>query len=56
MMPVRNLAKVRDAFSESNLPILVDILEWTQIPDSFREEIERAKVVISPPDVRWLLM
>ena len=56
MLPVRNRGEVRDAFSESNLPILVDILDWTQIPDSFREEIERAKVVIFPPDVGWLMM
>ncbi len=42
---MHNLDEVRDAFSESNLPILVDILDWAGIPDSFREEIERAGVV-----------
>lgn len=52
MLPVRNLGEVRDAFTESNLPILIDILDWAQIPDSFREEIERAGVVIFPGDVR----
>lgn len=46
MLPVRNLAEIRDAFSESRLPILVDILDWAQIPDSFREEIERVGVVV----------
>ena len=40
------------AFSESNLPILVDIQDWARIPDSFREEIERTGVVIFPGDVR----
>jgi predicted nucleotidyltransferase len=44
---VQNLVEVREAFSESNLPILVDILDWSQIPDSFREEIERSGIVIS---------
>ncbi|MBV5339289.1 MAG: nucleotidyltransferase domain-containing protein [Deltaproteobacteria bacterium] len=48
IMPVRNLAEVRDAFSESNIPILVDILDWARIPDSFREEIERVGVVVFP--------
>jgi len=43
-----NLAEVRDAFSESNIPVLVDILDWAQIPDSFREEIEQSGVVIYP--------
>lgn len=46
MLPVRNLGAVRDAFSESNLPILVDILDWAQIPDRFREEIKLTGVVI----------
>ena len=48
LLPVRNLGTVRDAFSESNLPILVDILDWARIPDSFRKEIERTGVVIFP--------
>ncbi|HIJ96456.1 MAG TPA: nucleotidyltransferase domain-containing protein [Desulfuromonadales bacterium] len=47
-LPVQNLAEVRDAFSESNLPILVDILDWSQVPDSFRQEIERVGVVAFP--------
>lgn len=51
LLPVQNLAEVRDAFSESRLPILVDILDWAQIPDSFREEIERVGVVVFSGDV-----
>jgi predicted nucleotidyltransferase len=43
-----NLGKVREAFSESNVPILIDILDWAQIPDSFKGEIERTGVVIFP--------
>ena len=52
MMPLRNLGEVRDAFSESDLPILVGIQDWARIPDSFREEIERTGVVILSGDVR----
>jgi len=48
LLTVRNLGNVRDAFSESNLPILVDILDWARIPGSFREEIERTGVVVFP--------
>ena len=51
-LSVRNLGRVRDAFTESALPILVDILDWSQIPDSFRDEISRTGVVIFPGDVK----
>lgn len=54
MLAVHNLGKVRDAFSESNLPILVDIQDWARIPDSFRGEIERTGVVIFPPDCQTI--
>ena len=47
-LPAGNLGVVRDAFSESNLPILVDILDWARLPDGFREEIERTGVVVFP--------
>lgn len=43
--PLPEVARLRDAFSESNLPILVDILDWAQIPDSFRREIIRCGTV-----------
>ncbi|WP_298266416.1 nucleotidyltransferase domain-containing protein [Geobacter sp.] len=33
------LNELRRAFSESNLPILVDILDWAAIPEEFRAEI-----------------
>lgn len=48
LLPAGNLGAVREAFSESNLPILVDIQDWSRIPDSFREEIERTGVVVFP--------
>ena len=51
MIPVHNLGEFRDAFSESNLPILVDILDWARIPDSFREEIERVGGVVFAGEV-----
>jgi len=51
LLPVRNLGEVRNDFSESNLPILVDILDWARITDSFWEEIERVGVVVRSGDV-----
>ena len=40
------LDELKEAFSESNLPIRVDIMDWTRIPESFHREIERAHVVV----------
>ena len=40
------LGELRDALSESDLPMLVDVHDWARIPDSFRRQIEQAHVVI----------
>jgi predicted nucleotidyltransferase len=40
------IAALREAFSESNLPILVDVLDWAHIPEAFREEIIRHHEVV----------
>lgn len=43
-----NLHALREAFSESNLPFSVDVLDWAQIPDSFQQEIQKKYVVLYP--------
>ena len=40
------LYDLKEAFTESNLPIRVDIMDWARIPVSFHREIERAHVVV----------
>jgi uncharacterized protein len=40
-IPVNTLIQLRNAFSESNIPILIEILDWARIPESFREEIQQ---------------
>lgn len=42
------LGDLRDAFSDSNLPIIVQILDWDEIPESFREEINTCYVELQP--------
>lgn len=37
---------VVEAFRESNLPFLVDVHDWSALPDTFRSEIERNYVVL----------
>ena len=44
--PQESLAGLRAAFSESDLPILIDIFDWARLPEEFRREIERAHVAV----------
>lgn len=41
--------ELKEALSESQIPLLVDVLDWARIPESFREEIVKAYVVIQTP-------
>lgn len=43
------MGRLREALSESSLPILVDVLDWARIPESFRTEIGRSHVVLHSP-------
>jgi len=43
------LSALRAAFSESDLPILVDILNWDDIPANFKDEIEKRHIVLQEP-------
>ena len=43
--PFKNLHQLRDALTESNLPILVEVHDWARLPETFRHEIERQSVV-----------
>lgn len=47
---ITGLHKFKDALSESNLPILVDALDWSKIPQSFQQEILLNHIVIWPAD------
>ena len=40
------LAALREAFSESDLPWKVDIVDWVSISDAFRHLIESDKVLL----------
>lgn len=40
---------LQEALSESNLPIRVEIVDWSRIPASFHREIEQAYVVVQVP-------
>ncbi len=42
----RTLGTLRDLFSSSDLPYKVDVLDWSRIDPSFREIVQKDKIVI----------
>ena len=42
----QTLGALRDAFSESNLPYKVDVVDWAKIGETFREIIRKNEIVI----------
>jgi len=44
------MARLREAFEESNLPFRVDIFDWNRLPESFRINIEKKYVVLQEAD------
>ena len=43
----QQVAILREAFEESDLPFRVDVLVWDEIPASFQREIERNSVALT---------
>ncbi|MBV8802119.1 MAG: nucleotidyltransferase domain-containing protein [Gammaproteobacteria bacterium] len=43
------ISTLREVFTDSELPILVDILDWNTIPDSFKQEINKEHFVLQNP-------
>ena len=44
--PYETSARLRYAFSESDIPYTVDVVDWATTSESFRKIIERDKVVV----------
>jgi predicted nucleotidyltransferase len=42
----QKLYRLEDAFSQSNLPFRVDVLDWQRISSAFQQVIERAYVLV----------
>ena len=40
-LDILTLVDLKEAFQNSNIPILVDIRDWARIPNYFKEEIEK---------------
>ncbi len=44
--PLATLSELQETLVESPLPMLVQVMDWARIPESFKEEIRRGYVVI----------
>jgi predicted nucleotidyltransferase len=38
----------RDAFSESDLPIMIDLVDWQDLPATLRDHVRATGVVLQP--------
>ena len=47
---VNVISRLRDAFDESDLPIIVDIHDWARLPEAYHEEIQRNYYVLTQPE------
>ena len=45
---INPLLQLREALSDSNLPILVDVMDWARIPEAFQKEIKKNYMVVYP--------
>ena len=41
---------LKKAFTESNLPFLIDLLDWARVPTAFRENIVEQHLVLYSPE------
>lgn len=44
--PSKDIALLKEAFRNSELPILVDVMDWAYLPETYRNEIKKRYVVI----------
>lgn len=49
-LPIDTSAALNEAFSESDLPWKVDVVDWASVGDGFKQVIERDKVVLKFQD------
>ena len=47
-LPTEKLVSVKNAFSESDLPFKVDVIDWAETAEKFRKIIKTASAVIQP--------
>jgi len=46
-----DIFRLREAFTESNIPILIDVFVYERLPESFQEEINQKHLTIYKPEM-----
>ncbi|MBF0110722.1 MAG: nucleotidyltransferase domain-containing protein [Magnetococcales bacterium] len=49
---IPSVAALKEAFTESDLPIRVDVVEWARVPETFHRTIEEKHVVVQEFAIR----
>ena len=44
--PTEHLSQLKQALKDSNVPIIVDVMDWAYLPESYRVEIQNHFVVV----------
>lgn len=44
--PIDHFAQLKQAFIDSDLPVIVDLMDWACLPESYHEEIRKQHVGI----------
>ncbi len=52
-LSLQEIASLEEAFSESDLPMKIDVVDWATISEEFRKIIEKDAVEIQKPVEKW---
>ena len=44
--PIENMSQIKQAFIDSDLPFLVDLMDWACLPESYQEEIKKQHILV----------
>lgn len=44
--PQKNIARLRELFSESKIPILIDLHDWAELPEDFKKIIQENYIIL----------
>ena len=44
--PIDTLSQIKQSFIDSNLPFLVDVMDWACLPESYQEEIKKLHIIV----------
>jgi len=49
----KNLDEIKEALSESHIPISVDVMDWARIPEEFHRQINKHKIKLFDADSNY---